>query len=315
MIRSLPVALLATLSAGALYGATYLPLANGNTWTYREATTGQSLTVRVGVPLALRNGRVYHSLNGYAQKQLWVRNDENGQLVYLEEDSERETLLTSFQPGEAWWTSPYRECTQQGQTQAKRTPYNGPGGSWEDTLVIRYRTSICNDAGLDHEQYAENIGMVRRVVHSIAGPRAYELVYARVGTSIIEGGDRGRFSISAVPDPRLRQWQVTLRVDMGFAPSIPVRFPSSQDYDLIVRNSSGVSVYTWSMFRSFAQAERVVNIGTGWTATIDVPWPAPTGDPNALYTLEAFLTTGIDQPKFAATTALVVPQVSIGLGL
>ena len=93
MIRSLPVALLATLSAGAVYGATFLPLANGNTWTYREATTGHTITVRVGVPLALRNGRVYHSLNGYAQKQLWVRNDENGQLVFLEEDSERETLL------------------------------------------------------------------------------------------------------------------------------------------------------------------------------------------------------------------------------
>ena len=80
---------------------------------------------------------------------------------------------------------------QQGQAQARRIPYNGPGGSWEETLEIRYRTAQCNDAGLESEQYAENIGMVRRVVQSFTGPRAYELVYARVGSAIIEGGERG----------------------------------------------------------------------------------------------------------------------------
>ncbi|MBL8178708.1 MAG: hypothetical protein JNK48_28800 [Bryobacterales bacterium] len=304
------VALFAALSAAA-FGGDFFPLANGNSWTYRESSSGHTITVRVGTPLATQSGRVYHTLTGYGVRPLLVRNDENQRLMYYDADSSREFLLTSFVADGQTWVAPERECPQQGHTQARRVPHNGPSGSWERNLEIRYSTSICNDSGLDHELYAENVGMVRRVVQSFLGLRAYELVYARVGSAVIEGGDRGRFTIAAISNHVQRVWQVTLRVDMGLSPSIRVRFPSSQDYDLVLRDSNGKIVYTWSADKAFLFMERSVNIGTGFTATVNVPYPA-NADPAMVYSLEAFLTTAPGEPKFAATAAVTVPQVTIG---
>ena len=311
MKRLLPVALLATLSAAAVYGGEFFPLANGNTWTYRDAASGQTFTVRVGTPVAMQSGRVYHYLNGYAQRQLLVRVDESNQLVFLDEDTERELLLTSFREDGQWWNAPHRECAQQGQTQTKRGTHNGAGGNWQSVLEIRFQSSACADAGLLQEQFAENIGMVRRVVQTIAGPRTFDLSYARTGTQVVEGGDRGRFMLSAVANPRLRVWQVMLRVDMGYAPGVRVRFPSTQDFDAALRDSNGNVVFTWSASRSFAQMERVVTVGTGYTATLEVPFPAGTSNPQSVYSLEAWLATGAEEPKFAAVTSVVVPQVMI----
>lgn len=311
MIRFFRVALMTTLSAAAVFGGDFFPLTNGNTWTYREPGSGQTLTIRVGTPVATQSGRVYHTLTGYTPRQLLVRNDENQRLMYYDPDSTREFFLTSFVADGQLWNAPERECPQQGHTQGKRVPYNGPAGSWERVLEIRYSSPTCRDAGLDHELYAENIGMVRRTIQTIAGPRALELVYARVGTVIVEGGNRGRFTIAAEPHHWQRTWQVTLRVDMGFSPGVKVRFPSSQDYDIVLRDGTGKIVYTWSADKAFLFMERVVNIGTGFTATVDVPYPI-NADPAMVYSLEAFLTTAPGEPKFAATATVTVPQVTIG---
>ncbi len=310
MNRYFRVALVATLSAAAVCGGDFLPLAQGNTWTYRESASGQTFTVRVGTPVAMQSGRVYHALTGYVDRQLLVRNDENQQLMYLDEDSGQERFLTSFLADGHIWAAPHRNCTNQGHTQNRRIPYTGPAGSWERTLEIRYMGQ-CADAGLESESYAENIGMVRRVAQTIAGPRVFELLHARVGTVIVEGGDRGRFTLSAVQNPLQRLWRVTLRVDMGLAPGLNVRFPSSQDYDVILRDKTGKSVFTWSADKAFLQMERIVNISSGWSATVDVPFPV--GSTDLQYSLEAFLTTSPDQPKFAAATTVMVPEVTIGL--
>lgn len=51
---------------------------------------------------------------------------------------------------------------------------------------------------MESERFAENIGMLRRVVNTIAGPTTFDLVCARVGSQIIEARDRGVFSVSDV---------------------------------------------------------------------------------------------------------------------
>lgn len=144
--------------------------------------------------------------------------------------------------------------------------------------------------------------MLRRVVTTISGPRTFDLVYARVGTQIIETRDRGRFSV-AVDQPAEGSadedsLRVTLRIDLGFSPSIRLRFPSSQVFDVALRDAAGKTVWQWSDGKAFDQAAQEVAIGNSWNETVRVPRAARdlTG-----YTIEGWLTTTPGEPRFAAT--------------
>ena len=295
-------------TAWASTAAELMPLSLGNYWVYREARTGETFTIRVGQPVALQSGNVYHYLIGYtASSYVLARIDTNGNLVALDEENGVETLLTGFaEPEGRWWPAPGRgECAtvkQEGQTQEKRMQYDGPGGRWNGALEVRYQSpGGCADTGVLAEQFTENIGMLRRVVTTIAGPRTFDLVYARVGTQIIETRDRGRFSVAVDPpteaDDSLR---VTLRVDLGFTSSIRLRFPSSQVFDVALRDAAGKVVWQWSEGRLFDQATREVNIGNVWNETVRVPRPAGAGELTG-YTIEGWLTTLPGEPRFAAT--------------
>src|SRR5690242_15240428 len=70
MLRSL---ILLTLCAASAIAADFLPLENGNTWTYRVASTGETLTIRVGTPFLI-DDRVYYSLSGFADQRVLARN-------------------------------------------------------------------------------------------------------------------------------------------------------------------------------------------------------------------------------------------------
>ncbi len=101
----------------------------------------------------------------------------------------------------AWWNAPFRICEQEGQTQPDRLEYKGPAGVIPGSVEVKYRAFGCADAGTEQEIYAENIGMLRRTEQSIAGPRTYELVSARVGKRIIQADQHGRFTVSVQDIP------------------------------------------------------------------------------------------------------------------
>src|SRR5689334_14186942 len=171
--------------AQGLHATNFFPLTQGNSWTYRERLTGQSFTVRVGTP-ALINNTVYLSLSGYTDQPVLVR-QEGENILVLDEETGREAILTSFEPFEGgYWNAHERPCDAMGQTQVKRGQHDGPAGPIPGVLEIRYRNSGCADIGVEEEQYAENIGMVRRTVQTFAGPRNYDLVAARIGRIRIE---------------------------------------------------------------------------------------------------------------------------------
>src|SRR5574339_1285780 len=138
--------------------ADFLPLAPGNTWTYRDSVTGQSFTIRVGAPVLL-NQNVYYTLHGYTKDQLFVRLNTYDNLVYWDEEREQDILLTSFERIRARWEAPRRECTDQGETLEARSVHEGAGGRWS-VIDIHYRSFTCADAGDQSEQFTENIGMV-----------------------------------------------------------------------------------------------------------------------------------------------------------
>src|SRR5439155_8516402 len=124
-------------------------------------------------------------------------------LVYVDPDSGQESVLTYFTPPDdgGWWDAPLRMCAEQAQTQEK------------DGLVeLQYKTSTCADAGDLTEQYAANIGMVRRVTQSIAGPRQYDLIHAKVGGIVIDTLPTARFSVTVDDRPGTSTVTATIRL-------------------------------------------------------------------------------------------------------
>lgn len=298
---------LSALAAGLAGGAELIPLAMGNYWVYQQEQTGETFTIRVGQPVATQSGKIYHHLIGYTPGYVLARIDQGGNLLLLDEETGGEKILTGFAESDGrWWTAPGHACAQEGQTQTKRVEYDGPGGRWQRVVVVKYQSSACADAGILSEQFAENIGLLQRVVSTLSGPRTFDLVYARVGTQIIETRDRGRFSVSVDQPAGQDYLRVNLRIELGFTPSIRLRFPSSQVFDVALRDAAGQIVWRWSDGRFFNQEIRETAIGNVWSETVMVP--KPPGD-LAGYTVEGWLTTLPTEPKFAAAAPVPPPRL------
>jgi hypothetical protein len=281
------------LGAAVLPAANYFPLQNGNSWTYRVAGTQQQFTVQVGAPVKME-GRDWFPLSGYTPQRVWVRY-EGDRLIYLDESTNAESTLTSFLPGDTW-PAPKRTCRQSGEAQGTRAKYNGG----ETALEIRYQTFDCADAGTISELYAENIGMVQRTEQSFAGPRTYNLVSARLVSTVIETAPHGRFTVSQ-DGGTADEVALTLRVQVSQARPVSMIFASSQEYDISVSDEAGKVVYRWSASRSFLQSLHTVVVDGEWNAAVSIPKPAP-----GVYTLQAWLTTATPEPMYAATVPLVV---------
>jgi hypothetical protein len=294
---------LALWGCGNLWAADFLPLRFGNTWTYREARTGQEFTIRVGTPL-LHNELVYYSLTGYTNARLLVRLNEFGNLVYLSEETDRDLLLTSFEPFEGGrWEANARPCEQEGQTRVKRSIHDGPAGPVNDVLDIQYRSLTCADAGLIAEQYAENIGMVRRVNTSIAGPRQFDLVSARVGNLAIDALPNSTFKIAVSKTPANGFYNIALQLKTVSPIPLTLQFRSSQEYDAILLDADGRIVWQWSADQVFAQVLHQRSVTGEWTAALRLP-ASVIGEDETIartFTLQVWLTTTGITPAFAAT--------------
>ncbi|MEO8660823.1 MAG: BsuPI-related putative proteinase inhibitor [Bryobacteraceae bacterium] len=289
------------LPAG-LWGGDLLPLQTGNTWTYRDVVTGEEFTVRVGTPTET-NDQIYYSLQGYATQRILVRYNAQKNLVYLNQDTGGENLLTSFEPFEGgWWQAPWRSCDQEGQTKEQYSRHDGPAGPFEDAVQLEYRSYGCADTGLLSEQYVDNIGMVRRVVSTIAGPRTFDLTYARVGRAVIDGQQTGQFSVTLTPGLTAETLTATLRFRSSRGIGMAVRFPTAQEYDVQVTAVDGSVLWTWSYGLVFAAAEHTRNLSDGWTVKLEIPKPTAEA-----YQVQAWLTT-TGAPAHAATVPVIVTE-------
>lgn len=300
LMSTLTLALALEASAGLL------PLEAGNFWVLRDGQTGETLTVRVGQRVNLQSGETYHYLTGYAGEYAIARENEVGNLVAFQEEGGAERILAGFtEPANQWWTAHGRACPVEGQTLEKRLPYDGPGVRISRALEIRYRPSGCADTGVIAEQFAENIGLVRRVVNTIAGPRNFDLVYARVGSQTIETPHHGRFSVLIDTPAGENAYRVTLRVDTGHTPALRLRFPTAQEFDVALRDPAGTVLWRWSDGRLFDPVPRENLLSDSWSATVLVPKPAEYANG---FSVEGWLTGAPGEPKFAATASLPPPR-------
>ena len=156
------------------------------------------------------------------------------------------------------------------------------------------------------EQFADNIGMVRRVVTTLAGPRTFDLVSAQVGKVVINAGSFGSFTLSADYRPGAESMDVVFRLRNTGAP-LKLQFTSSQEYDLQLRDPSGDVLWTWSATRLFLQMLHEREVAGDWTVAEVVPLPAGGLRPG-VYTAGAWITTKDQNPSFAAITTVTVEQ-------
>ena len=280
-------------------GMDYFPIAPGHTWTYRDSKSGHEFSVRVGTPVT-RNDRVYYPLTGYAEEPVLVRRGDTTDLVHLDEAFGREVMLTQFQLSGAAWPAPKRGCYHEGVLGGYGSDHDGPTGLIRDVFPITYQVFGCADTGVQAEQFAANIGMVRRVIGSISGPRTYDLVYARLGSLVIETPARGRFTIATAPAAEAEELEVTLRLETGPGPAIRLQYPSTQEFDIAVRDENGRRVWVWSPDKLFALGFRERTVSGEWSTKVNIPRPPlRTG-----YVVEAWLTTDETSVRYAAAASV-----------
>lgn len=306
------------LHSCALFGADFFPLQEGNTWTYRELATGQTFSVRVGQPVAIA-GHQYYGLIGYTDTDLLVRIEETyGTLVFWDGLRNQEILLTSFEQFEGGhWLAPFRPCPEQdGQGQLKLGNHDGPAGPIVGVLEIQYRAIGCADVGALQEQYAEHLGMLRRVVSTIAGPRTFDLTAARVGSITIDAAPQASFSVSLAPATGAGPVLATCRLHVNSKLPLTLSFSSDQEYDFVLKDSAGATLWRWSASQTFLQALHQRIVADEWSATVEIPWPTTSGgvlQPGD-YTVEAVVTNANSLP-FAATVPVTIAMPSTSAGI
>lgn len=288
----------------AAVDANYFPLQPGNRWVYRASSPviSQTLTITVGTPVQT-DGQTYYTLNGYAGRRALVRRGDDGNLYIRDDNTQRDLLLTSFDPASAaYQTILSPECLHDAKTQERRVSWEKRTGSEAlQALEIRYQ-SWCPDAGLQSELYLQNIGLVRRVAVSIGGPLVYELIYAHVGPITVEPETHTAFRIGLLNQAILRTTptdQLLLRGTLRFSAfGEPLRlfFPSAQRYDLRLLDASGKVLRTWSADKIFAQVTtEILAVEEAYDFEMDFADGSGRPLPDGEYVLEAWLTVSGDR--------------------
>ena len=287
-------------SIGLLSAADFFPLQQGNTWTYRIAGTGQTFQIQVGYPVFM-NQHVYHVLRGYLAEPALVRIDEHGNLVAVDEETGQEHVITDFTPFEGgWWDAPARTCEIQGQTSERGTLHDGPAGPISDVREIHYRVISCADVGVQYEQYAANIGMLRRTSSTIAGPVTFDLIRARVGDLEINAATHSSFSVS-LDRSATGEAIALLRLESNSPVTQKLRFSTSQEFDAEILDESDQLVWRWSNGQAFTQSEHEITVSREWAA----PVPLPNLQPGN-YTVHAWVTTAGPVPQHSASIPFIV---------
>ena len=304
------IVLFCVLLSPAASAEDFLPLYPGNHWTYR-ASTGETFEITVGLnPIVYLDGRVYHRIRGYASAPLLVRSDESGALYRLNEETNQDELLTDFRPsGGRYYTTPISDpCGQDAQVQVDPVVLQLGGVLFPAAREIRYRIFQCADTGITEELYLENIGLARRTVQTIVGPRAFQLVSAKVGPLTLREEPGVDFRISLSPPLVLRgdssepvKTTVKLTVSADRREPVPLRFRTSQRYDIAVKKETGEIVYLWSRTALFLPV-----LGEEHVTFKEYTQPLSLDLEDGRYVVEAWLTTDSDGRQFAGSDTLRV---------
>lgn len=294
--------ILSLIFSAALFGQvpTYLPLQTGNVWIYRGAAG--SFTVEAGVP-ATFDYKEFFPLRGLpSTPSVWLRNTPEGRIMMWDPAASREKVWLDTAAAESTDVpSAVDPCNPTSRIDSREAMSKGPLGPFINVLAVSYAPGSCADSGLISDHYAPNVGLLQRIQQSIAGPRTYSLVYARVGNAVFSAPETA-FSLAVSPDRGSLQARISLR--NTHEQPLELAFPSGQQFELVAYDETGRLVYQWSEDKRFIQALTRVSVQGEkiWTAEI----PADRLTPGR-YAIRVWLPT-LDGDVFTASTLVTVPK-------
>jgi len=291
------VALLLSSACLSASGADYFPLAIGNQWVYR--ITGGSPSAQVIEVLSARveGDNTYFLVHGFLPEDVWLRADGDGNVFRFAPAERTETLLYAFglAEGEEFRTS-IHGCNPSARLDSKAARYEGPIGVYANAIHVAY-TDSCNYAGLFDETFLPGIGMVQRGDTAV-GQFQYNLVYARVGATVIAGPE---VAFGLVLDRTVyvsngRAPLMLARLTIRITQNEPLRlvFPSDQIYELVIKRDNGDIVHRWSNGRAFTALVQEIAFGPGeknWAIAVELGDANGRPFPPGRYVAEAWLTT------------------------
>jgi hypothetical protein len=306
----------------------WMPLDEGNVWVYRSAGNigASTLEVRVEKTAEFSPG-TFALVKGFPQGEVWLRNSEDGRLMMWDEKTgkERVWLDTAAKEG-AVSESGTDFCTTSSTVDSRQAKYSGPLGDFNYALHIRYLPGKCMDAGLESDYLLPWIGIVSRTYQSIAGPRRYDLIYARLGTATVLSPPEAAFSLSIdrhevwanlMPpiDPRASVPVLNARMVLRNTTGAPLTldFTSGQEFEMVLWNEKGEQVWHWSDGRMFTAALHSISLRSGdrvWTESIRLGDPVSGRPlPAGRYVLECWLTSTLGR-TFTASVPLVLAHAN-----
>lgn len=324
-IRITTVSLLLCAALGAQ--TIWMPLEEGNVWVYRATGAGDIPALEVRVERTTQFASETWSLvRGFPQGPVWLRNADGRILMWDEQTSTARVWLDTA--GEEGPTSPtgVDPCNAWSRIQSRNANYTGPIGEFNYALHVRYGFGGCADAGIDSDFLLPWIGIVSRTQQTIAGPRRYDLVYARLGVTVISAPelsfslslDRSVYTANLMPPivPENAIPRIHARITLRNTTPDPVKleFASGQIYEMVLWNDQGKVVWRYSDGRAFTQAFHSITVARGertWTETIrltDSIWFNATPLPAGRYVLECWLTT-TEGRTFTASAPLTLNHV------
>ncbi len=265
--------------------ADYIPLQADNQWIYRPSGGGSTVTSTVG-RTAQFGGQTYIAYSGF-DGALWLRTDASGAILMYDPDTKSER---SFMTADGV-ASPANSCRQTGRVTSTTADYSGPIGTFTGSVVlVRYDAGACADAGIAEERYLPYVGLLQRTVTTIAGPRTYDLVYARVGGVLVATAPETSFTLALDAASYTAGSEPLARIALRHTGPNPLVYDqaSGQEFDVTVFDSQGNLVYRWSDGKAFPQMVVTVQLNGERNWSVALPL-AKLGAGN--YTAEATLAT------------------------
>jgi hypothetical protein len=147
--------------------------------------------------------------------------------------------------------------------------------------------------------------MLRQVRNTFAGPVTYDLVYAKVGPLTISERGGAEFRLN-VRRTALNRLTATLRLNA--TEPLQLDFPTTQEYDMALRDRDGKVLWKWSDGKLFAQVSKRVHT-PDVSYEIEIPldfsgFPIPPG----VYDIQGWLTTMPLDREFAVTTRVTIDE-------
>jgi hypothetical protein len=305
----------------------YFPLAAGNEWIYSDGTSTYSVQV---LRETVEANRVkYFEVSGYFPNDpagvRKLRRDAMGQVLEFNPNG-ADFLWYRFGLFRGAWV--FETGEQIACISGSRVSVGGYGEVLEIPLGIKERTlrldfqSPCADAGISSENFAAGLGLVQRVMNTIAGPKTWRLIAANLGSRLypltpygVEVAiDRPVYYNNLMP-PIVRPWPtMRARLTIRNLTNLPVEFtfPTSQRFDFIVRDAKGTEILRWSDGKAFAMVMGSETLANGWRSyPVEIVLRTRDGRPlpAGSYSVIGYLTTRGSESGLFGTAGVVTFEV------